>query len=79
MFTITKQGFLFTGVNDNWEWKHLVLNGNPSCMTLHQLYDDTGLNLFDSGLYWNGVQSWMGLEWNGIQSWVVGVDSTQKH
>ena len=53
MYTIYKQGFLFIGVNDNWEWKHLVLNGDPSCMTFHQLYHDTGLNLFDLGLDWN--------------------------
>ena len=79
MYTIYKQGFLITGVNGNWEWKHLVLNGNPSCRTFHQLYHGTHPNLFDLGLDWNGVQSWMGLEWNGIQSWVVGVDSTQMH
>ena len=35
MYTIYKQGFLFTEMNDNWEWKHLVPNGNPSCMTFH--------------------------------------------
>ena len=79
MYTIYKQGFLFTGLIDNWEGKHLVLNENPSCRTFHQLYHDTHLNLFDLCLDWNGVQSWMGLEWNGIQSWVVGVDSTQMH
>ena len=55
MYTIYKQGFLFTGVNDNWEWKKLVLNGNPSCMTFHQFYHDTGLNVFDLGLDWNEV------------------------
>ena len=53
-----------------------MLNGNPSYMTFHQLYHGRCLNLFDLGLDWNGLQSWMGLEWNGIPSWVVGVDST---
>ena len=79
MYTIYKQGFLFIRVNDNWEEKHLVLNGNPSCRTFHQIYHGTHLNLFDLCLNWNGVQSWMELEWNGIQSWGVGVDSTQMH
>ena len=63
MYTIYKQGILFKRVNDNWEWKHLVLNGNPSCMTFHQLYHGT---CFDLGLDWNWLQSWMGFEWNGI-------------
>ena len=79
MYTIYKQGFLFIRVNDNWEEKHLVLNGSPCCMTFHQLYHGICLNLLDFGLEGNGMQSWVGLEWNGIQSWVVGVDSTQKH
>ena len=79
MYTIYKQGFLFTRVNENWEEKHLVLNGNPSWMTFHQLYHGTCPNLFDLGLDWNGLQSWVGLEWIGIQSWVVRVDSTQMH
>ena len=79
MYTIYKHGFLFTGVDDNCEWKHLVLNGNPSYMTLNQLYHGTCPNLFDLGLDWNELQSWMGLEWNGIPSWVVGVDSTPMH
>ena len=68
MYTIYKQGFLFTRTDGNWELKHLVLNGNPRCMTFHQLYYHTCPNLFD-----------LGLEWNVIQSWVVGVDSTQMH
>ena len=55
MYTIYKQDFLFTGINDTWEWKHLVLNGNPSCMTFDQLYHGTCLNLLDSGLDWNGM------------------------
>ena len=79
MYTIHKQDFLFTGLNDNLEWKHLVLNGNPSYMTFHQLYHGTCLNLFDLGLDWNGLQNGMGLEWNGIPSWVVGVDTTPMH
>ena len=79
MYTIYIQGLLFTITADNWEWKHCVLNENPSCMTFHQHYYGICLNLLDFGLEGNGVQSWMGLEWNGIQSWVVGVDSTQKH
>ena len=79
MYTICKQGFLFTAVNDNWEEKHLVLNGSPSYMTFHQLYHSLCLNLLDFGLEGNGMQSWVGLEWNGIQTQVVGVDSTQKH
>ena len=79
MYTIYKQGFLFIRVNDTWEWKHLVLNGNPSCMTFCQHYHGICLNLFNLGLEWNGMQSWVGLEWNKIQSWVVRVDSTQIH
>ena len=50
-------------MNDNWEWKHLVLNGNRSCMTFHQLYHDAWPNLFH-------------LE---LQSWVVEADSIQMH
>ena len=65
MHTIYKQAFLFTGVTDNWEGKHLVLNGNPSCVTFHQLYHDTCPNLFDLGLEWNGMQSLMRfVEWD---------------
>ena len=68
MYTIYKHGLLFMRIHDNWEWKHLVPNGNPSCMTLHQLYYHVCPNLFD-----------LGLEWNVIHSWVVGVNSTQIH
>ena len=30
MYIIYKQGFLFTGVNDKWEGRHLVLNEIPA-------------------------------------------------
>ena len=68
MYTIYKYHFLFTRTDDNWKWKHLVPNGNPSCMTFHLLYYGQYPNLFD-----------LGLEWNVIQSLVVGIDSTQMH
>ena len=68
MYTIYKQDFLFTKVHNNWEWKHLVPNGNPSHMTFHLLYFGQYPNLFD-----------LGPEWNVIQSLVGGVDFTQMH
>ena len=55
MYTIYEQGFLFTEINDNWEWKHLVPNGNPSCMTFHQLYHGACPNLFHLEFEWNGI------------------------
>ena len=68
MYTIYKHGFLFTWADNKLEWKHMVLNGNPSCMTFHQLCHGTCPTLFD-----------LGLEWNRIESLVVGIDSTQVH
>ena len=55
-------------VHDNWKWKHLVLNGNSSCVTFHLLFYGQCPNHFD-----------LGLEWNVLQSLVVKVDSTQMH
>ena len=68
MYTIYKHGFLFTWGDINWEWKHLVLNGNPSCVTFHLLYYGQCPNHFD-----------LGLEWNVLQRLVVEVDSTRMH
>ena len=53
MYTIYKHSFLFTRTDDNWEWKHLVLNGKQSCMTFHLLQC---LNLSDLGLEWNVLE-----------------------
>ena len=39
MYTIYKQGFLFTEMNDKWKWKHLVLNGNPLSTNFTRVHD----------------------------------------
>ena len=65
MYTIYEQDFLFTGLNDNWEWKHLVLNENPSCMTFHQLYHSTQKIFFIRGL--SGMGSKVGWDLSGME------------